>query len=196
MLQVVLDATQLGPERVRPLRRVEYEKMVDLGCFEDERLELLRGALVTMSPQGSRHAEVVARMNTWLLPSLLGRAVVRVQSPLALAEDSEPEPDVAVVPPGDYSGGHPQTAWLVIEVADESLRKDRDVKAGLYAAAGIQEYWLVNLVDRVVDVHRHAVDGAYRQVTRCHIDGKLRIDKFPDLAMALADLLPRAGRHR
>src|SRR5689334_17135087 len=89
----VLDTAQLAPERPRPLRRTEYEHLVEAGAFVDERIELLEGVLVQMSPQGAEHADVVSRLNMLFVRLVGDRAVVRVQSPFAASDDSEPEPD-------------------------------------------------------------------------------------------------------
>jgi Uma2 family endonuclease len=156
--------TILSPERPRPLWRREYDRLVALGCFEDERVELLRGVIVSMSPQGPRHAGVIETLTLILVRLVSPAASVRVQCPLALAEDSEPDPDLAVVAPGDRRSGHPDTAYLVIEVAETSLRKDRELKAGLYAGAGIPEYWIVNLVDDVVEVRSTPRGGDYSEL--------------------------------
>jgi Uma2 family endonuclease len=147
-------------ESHRPLRRVEFDRLVDLGAFEDERVELLAGVLVEMSPQGVEHAGVSALLAEILILALSGRARVRSHSPLSLSNESEPEPDVAVVPLGDYRRAHPTAAHLVIEVADSSLRKDREIKTQLYADAGIPEYWLVDWGARVIEVHRTPARGA------------------------------------
>lgn len=144
----------LAPERPRPLRRVEFDRLVEGGAFDDERVELLEGVLVEMNPQSSRHAEITHRLGKQLSAQVGARAEVRVQMPLALSDSSEPEPDIAVVAPGSYADAHPSTAFLVVEVAEASLRKDRAVKAPLYAAAGIGEYWIVNVVDRCIEAHR------------------------------------------
>ncbi|HEY3352927.1 MAG TPA: Uma2 family endonuclease [Polyangia bacterium] len=183
---------QLGPEKLRPLRRPEYDRLVALGCFEDERVELLRGVLVAMSPQGALHAEVIRRLVRLLAAALRDRGLLQVQSPLALGDDSEPEPDLAVVPPGDYAEAHPSEALLVIEVADSSLRKDRAIKAGLYAAARIPEYWLVNLDERTVEVYRVPAAGAYGSTTSAGRDAVLRPVALPDVELAVADFLPAA----
>ncbi len=186
-------ALRLPPEEIRPLLRREYDRMVELGWFDEERLELLEGILLNMTPQGSLHAEVVRRLTKWLVTGVGDRGRVQIQSPLAVSDLSEPEPDVAIAPPGDYSEGHPKTAWLVIEVADTSLTKDRDVKASLYAACGIPEYWLVNLVDGVIEIHRNCRDGAYLRVDIAGPDDVLAPEKFPDLRIAVGDILPRTG---
>jgi Uma2 family endonuclease len=188
---------QLERERLRPLRRGEYDRLVALGCFEDERLELLHGMLVAMSPQSALHAEVIHRIARLLWAALADRAVVRLQTPLAVSEDSEPEPDVAVVPPGDYSAAHPDRALLVVEVADSSIRTDRLVKSGLYAEAGIPEYWLVDLDERVVEVSRDPAGGRYGSSQRVGREETLRPLALGDVELHVADFLPppRPGHH-
>jgi Uma2 family endonuclease len=182
---------EIRPERVRPLRRAEYDKLVELGAFnEDERIELLYGTLVAMSPQEPPHAGVLTELPTRFIRALGDRAVVRVQLPLALTEDSEPEPDLAIVPPGNYRKAHPSQALLIVEVADSSLRKDRIVKAQLYAEAGIPEYWLINLAEDLVLVHWGPEPKGYREIVE-HRDGELRPIAFPDLALSVGDILGR-----
>jgi Uma2 family endonuclease len=154
-------------DRVRPLRRVEYDQLVDAGLLANEKVELIRGLIVRMSPQGARHAAAVQKLN-YLLMAALGRleqAVIRVQSPLALGGDSEPEPDLAAVPPGSYKDDHPTAAFLVIEVAESSLSEDRVVKGALYAENGLPEYWMVDTARERVEVHSDIVGGAYTRVT-------------------------------
>jgi Uma2 family endonuclease len=140
----------------RRWRRVEYERLVDLGVFAGERLELLDGVLLVREPQGSAHAAVVAKIGRVLAAAFGAGWHPRLHSPLGLGEHSEPEPDVAVVAgePEDYVDAHPSAAALVVEVADSSLRLDRRFKAVVYARAGLHEYWIVNLVDHAVEVHR------------------------------------------
>ena len=108
---------------LRPLRRVEYDQLITLGAFEGEKIELLDGALVHMTPTGTPHSSTVQRLTELLLPPLLGRASVRVQQPYAAGPFSEPEPDLAVVPLGEYDTAHPDRAYLVIEVAESSLAR-------------------------------------------------------------------------
>src|SRR5437868_4004558 len=144
--------SSIEPELVRSIKRSEYDQMVELGMFQDERVELIRGVLVKMSPRLAPHASTVQKLTQLLMMQLQGRFSLRVQSPLALSEDSEPEPDVAVVALGDYDTEHPSTALLVIEVSDTTLKKDRG-KAAVYARAGIGEYWIVNVNARTVEVY-------------------------------------------
>jgi Uma2 family endonuclease len=186
----VIDLATIASERVRPLKRDEYDRLIALGYFEDEQIELLAGFLVAKSPQTVPHAYAVQQLNMLLLPAVMGRAVVRVQLPLAISADSEPEPDIALVPVGDYSREHPITALLVIEVAESSLRKDRVIKAALYAQAGVPEYWVVDLTERVVHVHREGRDGAYARVTRHGAGEGIRPQAFDDVRVAVGDVVP------
>src|SRR5438093_9105865 len=160
------NAADVAPERIRPLLRTEYDRLVESGAFDSERLELLDGMLVTMTPQDAAHAHTVQRLTEVLTVALRGRAIVRTQSPLALLDDSEPEPDLAVVPLGDYSANHPARAYLVIEVAESSLRRDRLVKGPIYARAQVDEYWLVDLNLRAVEVHRNPQGAQFNSVVQ------------------------------
>lgn len=169
----------------RRLTRVEYDRMAELGFFTGERVELIRGIVVRMVPIGPPHVEVVDRLNELLVPALLGRARVRIQQPLLAADESEPEPDVAVVAPGSYARSHPEGAKLVIEVAHSSIDYDRVTKAPLYAASGVEEYWLVDVEGRRVEVFCDASGGAYRSVERFGAGAVLRPRAFPDVAVAL-----------
>jgi Uma2 family endonuclease len=185
----VLDPAEIQPDERRLIRRSEYERMVDLGLFEDERVELLYGVIVKMSPHGPEHDAPLARLNELLVAGLRGRARIRVQSSFAASDGSEPEPDLAVVPPGDYDDAHPSTAWLIVEVAKSSLAKDRGPKARLYAESGVPEYWVVNLVDGLIEVHTLPQDGLYRQIIRYGRKDTIRSERFADLDVAVADIL-------
>jgi Uma2 family endonuclease len=164
--------------------------MVDLGFFAQERVELIDGLLVTMSPQGSRHANIVARLATRLLPALLDHAEVRIQSPFAAGGDSEPEPDIAVVPLADYWRNHPANAFLIVEVSDSTLAKDRSIKTRLYARAGIAEYWIVDLEANVVEVRRQPQGDGYLDVTRHGRGERLSLLAFPDVSVETDQILP------
>jgi Uma2 family endonuclease len=187
----VLDVGEIVPERLRPLRRNEYDRLVEDGLFGDERIELLDGVLVEMTPAGARHADVVGRLTMLLAPALVGRALVRVQSPLAISDQSEPEPDLAVVAIADYQREHPHHALLVVEVADASLRKDLGVKATLYARARVTEYWVVDLSTWTFRRHTAPADDGYTQVTTVGPGEVLRPEAFPELAVSVDDVLPR-----
>jgi Uma2 family endonuclease len=153
--------------QVRPLRRVEYDALVEQGLLTTEdRIELLDGELVMVPPQHAPHAGMVEALNERLMPALVGAARVRVQLPFAAGEHSEPEPDVAIVPADEPRDRHPQRALLIIEVADSSVRLDLVRKARIYAAAGVPIYWVVDLTEQVVHVHTDPAETGYASVVR------------------------------
>jgi Uma2 family endonuclease len=138
--------------------RVEYERLIDVGIFQPgERLELLAGHLVVREPQDTPHATALGLVEDVLREVFGPGWVVRTQMPVALDDDSEPEPDVAVVPGSrrDYELEHPSRPVLVVEIADSSLAIDRTYKTSLYARAGVPEYWIVNLASDVLEVRRN-----------------------------------------
>lgn len=173
----------------------EYLELVDAGVLRPgDCVELLDGVIVSMVPQNPQHASGTALVDDVLREAIGKRAAIRVQLPLVLGPYSMPEPDVAVVPGlnSDYLSAHPTTALLVVEAADSSLAQDRLTKARIYAAAGIPEYWLVNLQEGCVEVFR-APDPAARQyanVTIVHPGQRLEITTLPGATVAVADLLP------
>jgi Uma2 family endonuclease len=137
-------------------KRQEYERLVELGLFHGKPVELIGGQLLVAEPQGSYHANAVSVADDVLRSVLPPGWVTRAQMPVALDEESEPEPDIAVVQAtrADLWDAHPTQPALAVEVADSSLAFDRDVKGSLYARAGIADYWIVNLIDHLVEVHR------------------------------------------
>ena len=183
----------------RRLRRAEYDRLIDLGMFLGERIELLDGLLVVAEPQNSPHMATVLHVAEVLRLAFGPGWHARVQGPLALDDASEPEPDIAMVQgrPLDYAGAHPTIAPLVVEVANSSLRLDRRIKAGLYARAGVPEYWIVNLVDGVLEVHRdpqpasdHEFGAAYRSLARCDRSMTVTPLAAPATRIAVTQLLP------
>lgn len=174
----------LEPERVRPLSRVEYDRMVEAGIFaEDERIELIRGWLVRMSPIGTDHCETVDLLNELLVRRVGDRARVRCSGAFAASDVSEPQPDFSILPRRSYRLAHPQRALLLVEVAESSLRFDRTVKLTLYAEAGVPEYWVVNLPDRVVEIHRSPIKGRYRTRRVVGAGKTLRIKALPGVTI-------------
>jgi Uma2 family endonuclease len=164
-------AANLSYVRTPRLTRLEYEALVERGTLdEDDRIELLDGRLVFREPQGSRHAAACLRIRI-ALDRAFGRGYhVRPQFPIALDDASEPEPDIAVVRGQieDYLDAHPTSPVLVVEVAGSSLARDRAGKGSLYARAGVADYWIVNLPDNVLEVHRdpeRATAGRWRYRT-------------------------------
>jgi len=148
---------------VRRWTREEYYRMGEMGLFDGQRVELIDGEIIQMAPQKDVHAAVIGLAHTAIERAFDGGWWVRMQLPLELPNDSEPEPDVSVVrgSPRDYIGtGHPHEPLLVVEVSDTTLLFDQRVKAALYASANLQEYWIVNLVADHVEVHRDPVPDA------------------------------------
>jgi Uma2 family endonuclease len=187
------------PLTLRRWKRLEYDRLVDLGAFEAEPIELIGGQLVVAEPKGPYHASAVGTADAALGAALPAGWVVRTEAPVSLDDESEPEPDLAVVPgrPADYRHAHPARPALVIEVADSSLAFDRRQKGSLYARAGIQDYWIVNLVDRVLEVHRDPgpdptapYGWRYRAVGTSNPADVVVPLAFPSSRITVADLLP------
>jgi Uma2 family endonuclease len=175
---------------IRPLKRVEYEKLVFDGFFRDEHVELIFGMVVAMAPIDPAHCESVLRIDELLKKALERRARVFTQSPFAATEDSEPQPDVMVVPDASYWTAHPQVAFLVVEVARSSLRHDRGVKADLYGVSDVREYWIVDHVHGVVEVYRDRVDGHWRSLHTYGRGESIAPVEFPDVQIAVDDIMP------
>lgn len=171
---------------LRPLKRTEYDRLVDAGMFDDEHIELLDGVLVEMSPEGSVHSWLIQELTHVLARGLPEDLRLRVGHPWAANDISQPEPDLAVVPYRDYREEHASTAVLVIEVATSSLAKDLGIKARLYAAAGVPVYWVVDLSAEVVHVHRRPVETGYEVVEEHGFDQVL---DAAGVAVRIADLL-------
>jgi Uma2 family endonuclease len=149
------------PVRLRRWTRAEYARLIEAGIFRPgEAVELLGGDLMVGEPQGSAHYTAIGLVEDALRSGLGPEWLVRSQGPIALAEDSEPEPDVAVTRGRrrDYRHEHPARPVLVVEVAESSLVLDREHKGSLYARAGVADYWILNLVDRVLEVYRDPVE--------------------------------------
>jgi Uma2 family endonuclease len=153
---------------------------------------LLNGYIVRMNPQRAPHASVVQRLTRRLIAELdlPGKASVRCQLPLALTVDSEPEPDLAIVPGGDYALEHPSTALWVIEVADSSIDRDRVEKAGIYATALVPEYWVINVTRREIEVRTEPADGVYLRVTPYRLGESVSPRAFPELVLAIDEIMP------
>ncbi len=175
----------------------EYIGLVAEGRIQpSDRVELLEGVVVAMSPQNPPHAAAVCRTDAVLHRVLPNGSLIRVQSPLVLDDHSMPEPDLAVVPgsKADYDLAHPTTAWLVVEVADSSLVQDRITKTRIYAGAAISELWIVNLRDACIEVYRDPDPSArlYRSITRHPRGDIITPAHFPAAAVAVDDLLPQS----
>jgi Uma2 family endonuclease len=185
---------------VRRWTRQEYERMAEAGVLRPgERVELIDGEVLAMTPQGSVHATALLLAEEALRSAFGETTHVRVQMPLVLDSSSEPEPDVTVVRGSlrDYRDAHPTSALLVVEVADTTLPYDREQKGSLYARAGVPEYWIVNLLDRRVEVYRDPTSmpqarygWSYRSVLHFASGDHISPLSAPQARVAVADLLP------
>ncbi|MGE3543008.1 MAG: Uma2 family endonuclease [Kofleriaceae bacterium] len=162
----MFDPELLTPDAIRRLSRREYDQLVALGVFEDERVELLRGMLVTMSPQGGPHATISSWLVQRLVRLLDDSHDVRGHCPYAASDDSEPEPDISVSRRVPGMLEHPTSSLLVIEVAESSIKKDRRIKSSIYGEATVPEYWIVDISgdELSVDVHTGPTSRGYRHV--------------------------------
>ncbi len=173
----------------------DYEKMIHLGVLtENQKVELIRGEIVSKMPIGDPHAACVKRLTRLFYSVAANLATISVQDPIRLA-DSEPEPDIVLCTqrPDDYVTGKPQSAdiRLIIEVADSSLEFDREVKAPLYAENGIPEYWIVNLIDGCVEVFQGPQpDGKYSAAQTFKAGATITLTQLPTITVAIADIIP------
>lgn len=172
-----------------------YLEMAECGIIsEDDRVELLGGLIVAMTPPTPLHDSAVTRVHYALQRMLGSQVLVRVQCSFVAGHDSAPQPDIAVVPggPDDYWDEHPSRAHLLVEVASSSVLQDRLTKAAIYARAGVPCYWLVNLRDRCVEAFREPdrFAGRYASVSRATGSDTLTIDAFPGATVEASELLP------
>ena len=172
----------------------EYDRMGETGILgEDDRVELIAGEIVEMSPIGYPHAACVNRLTMLLVPRVGSAAIVSIQNPIRLGEYYEPQPDVTLLRPREdfyaHGGADPADVLLVIEVADSSVGYDRGVKVPLYAEAGIAEYWLVDLARETIETYRRPVNGTYQETATVGRDGTVSAAGLPGLALPVAAIL-------
>jgi len=180
--------------------RLQYDRLIECGVFQpDDRIELIGGELIVREPQRTSHATAIELAIDALRTAFGPGWRVRVQLPVALDDESEPEPDIAVVPgsPRDYLPRHPSSPVLILEAAESSLALDRQIKGSLYARAQIADYWIVNLVDHVLEVSRDPIaDPAsphgwrYGSVTTLRVGDIVIPLAAPRSRVAVADLIP------
>jgi Uma2 family endonuclease len=182
-------ATEVARTR-RAFTADEYERMVAAGILRpDERVELIRGEIVEMSPIGHRHGACVACLNKRFVMGVGDRAVVWAQGSVRVTFDSVPEPDLALLRPRSYRTSAPrreEILLLVVEVAESSLRYDRTEKLRLYAEAGIPEYWVVGVEEEWIEVYRSPEGGAYRERRRAGRGEQIAPLAFPDVSIPVA----------
>ncbi len=183
---------------VRLLRRSftveEYHRMAQVGILsEEDRVELIEGEIVEMTPIGSKHAACVNRLTRLFSDRVGGRAIVSVQNPLRLGQRSEPQPDLALLRPRAdfYAQAHPgpEDVLLVVEVAETSGTVDREMKLPLYARGGVPEVWLVDLGGEGIEIYRSPGPQGYQEVRRVRRGEHLAPGAFPDLDLAVAEIL-------
>ena len=172
----------------------DFMLMGEVGIFkEGDRVELIDGEVIRMNPIGFGHSGHVMRL-IQLFTGLLGtRIILNAQNPVQFRPRGQPQPDIMLLRPREdfYTTSHPTAAdtLLLIEVSDSSLEYDRTTKASVYAQAGIEDYWIVNLVDSQVIVHRQPVDGAYRSIRTLDPSDVVQPLAFPDLTVQISEIL-------
>ncbi|MBJ7899706.1 MAG: Uma2 family endonuclease [Cyanobacteria bacterium RI_101] len=167
----------------------DYHQLISAGLLDGRRVELLNGLLVEMPPESPLHAELNTSIAQRLQNGLGSQTIVRNAKPISL-EDSEPEPDIALVRPGSYRLAHPGPAdiFLLIEFAQSSLAKDTQEKAALYAGAGILDYWVADLAEGQLWVFRQPALGGYQALEKL-TSGQISPLVFPDLSLSVAELV-------
>jgi Uma2 family endonuclease len=184
----------------RRFTRAEYDRLIELGIFQPgERIELIAGQLMIAEPQGESHYGAIWKTARAIEAAFGPGWYVRSQAPIGLDDESEPEPDVAVVPGTvhDYLREHPTRPVLTVEVSESSLAMDRRHKGSLYARAGLDDYWVVNLINRVLEVYRQPVRDppapfGWHFARREVLDPSMLAAPLaaPNAVIRVADLLP------
>lgn len=178
---------QVVPERIRGLRRVEYDKLVATGALEGVPVELLDGMLVAkVSPAGADHSTLTERLAKMLARGLRANMAIRMNMPFAASDDSEPEPDIAIV--GDSRrDAHPDHADLLVEVCHSSDYNDRVIKTRIYAQAKVPEYWIVDVDDESIEIYTKPRGKTYAE-KRLVTEGAIAPAALPDARVELAAL--------
>lgn len=190
-----LELFQASPLRLRLFTVDEYDRMIAAGILsEDERLELLEGVILTMSPKGDPHSTATDRAAKCFIKRLDERALVKNQNPIRLNAHSEPEPDLVLAVPQEkeYSDRkpNPEDILLILEVSDTTLRTDRQKKGQLYAAAGIIQYLILNLKSRELEDYREPGADGYRSKQTYGAEQSFSLVAFPDVTIGVGELLP------
>jgi len=188
-----------APFTVRLWTVEEYHQMTEAGIFHpEERVELIAGQIIKMSAKGTAHGSAVGRIDKLFQNRLGEHAWIRTEQPIKLDNSSEPEPDIAVVKidPLDYADHHPTPSqvYLIIEVADSSLKYDREIKSQLYAQSGIADYWVLDVIDRKLHMFREPTQQGYQSEVILSQEASISPLQFPTLVIALQDILPPIRR--
>jgi Uma2 family endonuclease len=184
-----------APFTLRKWTVKEYQKLGEMGFFHpEERVELISGNIIKMSAKGTAHTSALGRTDRLFQDLFNNLAWVRVQDPIALDDNSEPEPDIAVViiDPFDYATHHPTPSevYLIIEVADSSLAYDREIKANIYARSGIADYWVLNVNDRQLHVFREPAEDGYQSEVILEETASISPLQFAAFNIAIGEMLP------
>ncbi len=172
----------------------QFHKMAAVGILnEDDRVELIRGEILEMAAIGTKHAACVNRLNN-VLPGKLGdKVIISVQNPIGLDDSSQPQPDVVLLKPREdfYASAHPQPqdVFLIIEVADTTIKYDREVKIPLYAEEGVVEVWLVDINSECVEVYREPTTDGYQKIEKFSKGESLIIQAFDDVNISVNEIL-------
>ncbi len=172
----------------------QYHQMIEAGILtENDRVELLRGEIVEMASIGRRHAACVNRLTELFVLRLAQAVIVGVQNPVELEDNSEPQPDIALLRRRDdfYEAGHPQSedVLLLVEVADTTIEFDREVKIPLYAESGISEVWLVDLNGQCLEVYRQPLSNSYQSIQKYYRGQSLTLQAVPDVIFTVDEVL-------
>jgi Uma2 family endonuclease len=174
--------------------RQDYYHLLETGILQpSDRVELIKGEIIQMSPISSLHAAHVKRLNYLFAQKFGSQVLIAVQNPVMLDDYSEPQPDLALLlPRADfYAAGHPQVEdiFLLVEVSNTTLEVDRQIKIPLYAASGIQEVWLVNTRDRSLEVYRRPLANTYQEIQVLTSEAKVKLLALPLVELAVAEIL-------
>jgi Uma2 family endonuclease len=189
-----LFTSKIHNHNVHQFTTQQFHLMHEAGVFsEGDRLELINGEIKKMSPIGRKHATCVTRLNTLFVTRLLHKAIVWSQNPIRLDDNSEPQPDIAILKPRDdfYEEGLPTPSdiLLIIEVADSTIAYDREVKAPLYAAAGIPEMWLFDVNKKAIEGYSQPSASGYKRRQRYEQNDTLSMISFPDVSFNWSELI-------
>ena len=174
----------------------DYHRMIESGLLDNRRVELIRGKVIEMAPEGKPHAHFSTKAGNYLVRLLGDAAEVRPAKPITLPNNSEPEPDVAIVHPleDEYLTHHPypENIFWLIEYSNATLKKDLELKTQIYAEAGVPEYWVVNLKNHSVIVFREPKNGQYTSETRFTQGSHITPLAFPNISIPVDRLVRKA----
>ncbi|WP_299413312.1 Uma2 family endonuclease [Acaryochloris sp. IP29b_bin.148] len=171
----------------------QYHQMIESGILTDrDHVELIQGEIIEMSPVGRHHAACVDRLNELLVLKLFRKALIRVQSPILLSDNSEPQPDISILQRREdfYNAEHPTPAdiFALVEVSDSTIEFDRDVKVPIYAREQIAEVWLVNLNNTQIECYRQPTANSYQQWQVFNLGEKFNFQAFPDVPIQVSQV--------